>query len=481
MHSQPTPKPLTVTASGVCVVDGYGIEVKVERGHLIIADGIGPLRRRSRFSRATSRLRRLVLIGHTGFVTLDAMRWLADVGVSFVQLDPDGRLLVASGGLGRDDPRLRRAQALAIDTAVGQDVARRLLAEKVAGQAETLARHPSQIRPTVSTVAEMARAAAQLHVATSRDELRLAEAQAALAYWAAWTDVTVRFTRRDAPRVPAKWLTFGVRRSPLTGNPRLAANPANAILNYLYAILESEARIACLAIGLDPGLGVLHADLKARDSLALDVIEAVRPQVDAYVLEILEQQVFRAADFHETRQGACRLLEPMTHQLAETGPVWSRSLGPVVEQVAKFILEGSDRLHRGSPTPLTGANRSAGRRGPEAFHPRPPVGRPRPAKRRASHCERCGAPVTNAGRKLCGACWSSAIDGQRRDFAAAGAARLTALRAAGQKPGIGGRPGWSAAQRSKQHSSRTASGSGRTPQAPRCLRLRMRCFLPWQD
>jgi hypothetical protein len=44
-------------------------------------------------------------------------------------------------------------------------------------------------------------------------------------------------------------------------------NPANALLNYLYAILEAEARIAILSMGLDPGMGVLHADLKARDSL----------------------------------------------------------------------------------------------------------------------------------------------------------------------------------------------------------------------
>ena len=38
----------------------------------------------------------------------------------------------------------------------------------------------------------------------------------------------------------------------LTGSPHNAANPANALLNYLYAILEAEARIALLTIGLGP-------------------------------------------------------------------------------------------------------------------------------------------------------------------------------------------------------------------------------------
>jgi hypothetical protein len=37
---------------------------------------------------------------------------------------------------------------------------------------------------------------------------------------------------------------FGARVSPLTGSPRLAVNPPNAVLNYLYAILESEARLS---------------------------------------------------------------------------------------------------------------------------------------------------------------------------------------------------------------------------------------------
>ena len=56
---------------------------------------------------------------------------------------------------------------------------------------------------------------------------------------------------------------FGARVSPLTGSPRLAATPPNAILNYLYALLESEARLAAAALGLDPGLGVLHVDTSA--------------------------------------------------------------------------------------------------------------------------------------------------------------------------------------------------------------------------
>ena len=91
------------------------------------------------------------------------------------------------------------------------------------------------------------------------------------------------FPRKDHSRVPAHWRVFGTRVSPLTGSPRLAANPANAILNYLYSLLESESRLAAAALGLDPGMGVLHVDTfflhqGARDSLACDLMEPVRPQ-----------------------------------------------------------------------------------------------------------------------------------------------------------------------------------------------------------
>lgn len=50
----------------------------------------------------------------------------------------------------------------------------------------------------------------------------------------------------------------------LTNSPRLATNPANAILNYLYAILEVEARLALATLGLNPGIGVLHVDNNTR-------------------------------------------------------------------------------------------------------------------------------------------------------------------------------------------------------------------------
>ena len=80
------------------------------------------------------------------------------------------------------------------------------------------------------------------------------------------------------------------------------------MLNYLYALLESETRLAAAAMGLDPGIGLLHVDTDARDSLACDLMESVRPQVDTYLLDWLRREPLRREWFFEQRDGNCRLM-----------------------------------------------------------------------------------------------------------------------------------------------------------------------------
>lgn len=118
--------PYTVR-NGVLVLSGYGLRLTVKRRHLLVADGICDERRSARFARATAGLKRLVILGHSGFITLEALRWLRDLGVTFLQIDVNGEVVVATGPGGLDDARLRRAQALAPGNGVGMKVARELV------------------------------------------------------------------------------------------------------------------------------------------------------------------------------------------------------------------------------------------------------------------------------------------------------------------------------------------------------------------
>ena len=345
---------------GVVTLFGYGIQARVDRGHLILEDGIGAKRRRGRLARVGHGLRRLVVIGSDGMVSLAALRWLADQKAAFVMLERDGSVLATTGPVRSSDARLRRAQSLAVQSGAALRIVRELIEKKLLGQ-ERVARHNLLVTETADKIAHFH---SELATANSPESIRLIESQAASAYWAAWRTLPINFPRKDESKVPDHWRAFGARVSPITGSPRLAVNPPNAILNYLYAILESESRLAAAALGLDPGIGVLHVDTEARDSLACDIMEAVRPQVDAFVVEWITRETLKREWFFEQRDGNCRLMASLAAKLAETAPTWGRAVAPIAERVAQSFWDKNRRPARSErklPTPLTQRRRSEGR------------------------------------------------------------------------------------------------------------------------
>jgi CRISP-associated protein Cas1 len=50
----------------------------------------------------------------------------------------------------------------------------------------------------------------------------------------------------------------------VSGRNRYATHPVNAMLNYAYAVLESQMRIAAASQGLDPAIGYLHTNRSGR-------------------------------------------------------------------------------------------------------------------------------------------------------------------------------------------------------------------------
>ena len=275
---------------------GYGVNVRVERGHLVAEGGVGSDRYKSRFPRVGHGLERLVVVGTDGVVSLSALRWLADQNASFVMLERDGTVLATTGPVRSSDIRLRRAQALAHQTGLAFRMSRELIDRKLAGQ-ERIARESLQDHPTATLITQFRSELAEVE---SIDAIRFIEARAAKAYWNAWRSLSIIFPEKELPRVPEHWRSFGSRVSPLSSSPRLAANPVNAILNYLYALLEAECRLAIAALGLDPGMGVLHMDTTNRDSLACDLMEPIRADVDAYVLNRIICQTLKRNWFFES-------------------------------------------------------------------------------------------------------------------------------------------------------------------------------------
>jgi hypothetical protein len=225
-------------------------------------------------------------------------------------------------------------------------------------------------------------------------------------------------------------LRFDARNSPLGRGrtARNAANPVNAIVNYLYGLAEVECHLALIAVGLDPGLGIVHTDKKDRDSLALDLLEPIRPLADRHVLELLAARHFRASDFHETRDGVCRLMPSLTAELAGRMTEYALAIAPIAEHVA-HVLAGSSPGKVALRTPLTRANVvNAQARSSRLTAAAKPVGALMPS------CRECGEVLWAPDRKLCSACWSVTRRALATQRASAGVVALNSARAAGTDP-----------------------------------------------
>src|ERR1035437_8139525 len=373
---------------------GFGIKVRMQSGHLEIEDGIGPKRRKIRLARVGHGLKRLGCISEDGFATLSALKWLAGVGASFTMLNRTGRVLFVTGPTASSDVRLRRSQALAHSSGAAIRIARELIDQKLAGQGQ-VARQKLQ---AVECADRIHCYRSELAEADTLERVRLIESRAAAAYWSAWRALPIIFPTKDQRRTPPHWRVFGTRGSPLTGSPRLAVNPPNAVLNYLYCLLESESRLAAAALGLDPGMGVLHVDTKSRDSLACDLMEPVRPQVDAFLLDWIMKEPLKREWLFEQSDGNCRLMAAFTARLSETAPMWGRALAPFAEWVTRALWSSSARLARESAPPTRLTQRF--KREAKGAQPMPS---PIRAPRRDTLCRGCGKTIQD-GRANCATC-----------------------------------------------------------------------------
>lgn len=377
---------------GVVTLFGFGIQVKVERGHLVLLDGIGAARREARFSRIANELRRLVVIGADGFVSLGALRFLADVGAAFVMLERNGKVLVTTGPVAASDARLRRAQACAYHSAAAVPIACELIDRKLKAQ-ESVAREKLHDGAAGDLIGKFR---TQLTTAKTVPDVRFIESQGSSAYWAAVRNLPVEFPKSDLKKIPDHWKTFGSRTSPVSNSARNAANPANAMLNLLVAILEGETRLTIAALGLDPGLGLLHVDSVRRDSLASDLMEPIRASVDAFLIDWIRRSPLRRRDFFEMRDGTCRLMPELASRLIESSCRWRAEVVPIVEWFAEAVCSTSpDSTLRGPRTRLTRRHWRESMR--KESRPETPVPEPQ------SICRTCGAAISKR-RTHCKAC-----------------------------------------------------------------------------
>jgi len=309
------------------------------------------------------------------------------------------------------EAKLRRAQALAAGNGLGLEIARTLIDAKLKGQEQVL-RERLDRQGAADVVSDFRN---KLVSADTFDAIRIAEANAAACYFREWRDIPVAWPRADLPKIPHHWRFAGNRQSPLTGGPRLAVTPVHAVLNYCFALLQAETRLAVSVLGLDAGLGVgLHTDTANRDSLALDVLEPIRPQIEAWLLNWIGSEPFRRSDFFETGSGNCRLMSQLCTKLSGTTSVWAKLVAPWAEYVARALstaTKSGSECNRTPPTRLTQQHRTEAKG---------KVWTPKVKFSKADHlCRGCGKKILK-GRAHCGQCAVSSATERLVDVARVG-------------------------------------------------------------
>lgn len=224
-------------------------------------------------------------------------------GITMVLLDRVGRFRARIEGPVTGNVLLRRAQYRASDRP--EPIVRSLVVGKVANQRAVLMRalrdyggeYTNADRAAIGAVVDrLAQILRRVEFADDPlDRLRGAEGEAADLYFSQF-NLLIR-----SPDPEMAWSRRS-RRPPL--------DPVNALLSFLYVLLTHDCRSAAEAVGLDPAAGFLHRDRPGRPSLALDLMEELRPVLaDRLALSLINRRQLRAADFDRREGGAVSLTD----------------------------------------------------------------------------------------------------------------------------------------------------------------------------
>ncbi len=327
------------------ILTGHGVQFRIEQGTLVIRNGFThyPQHRQEwRFFPGDRTLpSRIIVLDADGSISLHVVAWLARHGIPLVLLDWQGQVASVLNGEGRAlDATLLHAQLATQHAGRGLDLATKLIHAKLEASIETLQHLPASLVRDQS----IARVQRSLHeLATlpppTIEALRLLEGRAALAYFTCWQTIPLRWKGAGRKPVPEDWHHAGLRQSFMSGTNRHATHPVNAMLNYAYGVLESQVRIAAVAVGLDPTIGYLHVSRPGRVALVYDLMEPLRPKVDRRILDFVQERTFDPRDFVLTDRGICRLHPQLARTVAGMG-VDNAMLDDVVATI------GQDVVHR---------------------------------------------------------------------------------------------------------------------------------------
>ncbi len=243
----------------------------------------------------------MVLFGNVS-VSPFLLHRFAEDGRGVVWMTRSGRFKCRLSGPTTGNVLLRKAQFEAQgDAQRASDIARSIVAGKIRNSRTVMQRaaretetpdDKSALEDACTLLAAALRATGR---ARSLEEVRGFEGRAGRVYF----DNFGRMVRTDREH-----FSFNGR------NRRPPRDRVNALLSFVYALVRGDCASACEGVGLDPQFGYLHALRSGRASLALDLMEEMRPALaDRLVLTLVNRAQIGVKDFDEHTGGAVTLNE----------------------------------------------------------------------------------------------------------------------------------------------------------------------------
>lgn len=224
----------------------------------------------------------------------------AERGISLAFCTPRGRFLARVSGENNGNVLLRRTQyRMADDVQQSCRIARTMIFGKLYNARWSIERtrrdhgmrlDGEKLGHASQTIQELLPAVSQ---ETELDRLRGLEGVGATAYFGVLDDMVLHDKE-----------TFFFH----TRSRRPPLDPFNAMLSFAYSLLANDCAAALESVGLDSYVGFLHRDRPGRSSLALDLMEELRPcMADRFVLTLINNRMIKSSDFIQRENGSVLL------------------------------------------------------------------------------------------------------------------------------------------------------------------------------
>lgn len=259
------------------LLDGYNKTIHKTDNHIVIKDKDEVI-----FDDLAEKIDNITILGK-GYVTFDALSLLTKNNANIISITYDNQINYIIHNINSQTTvTLLKKQVYYSDSFHSLITSKEIIKSKIKNQMYTLKtlnknKEDLEIKENILKLEENI---LKVDETNTKNEIRGIEGISSQIYWSSIKNI-----------IPSEYNFENRSKKPAT-------DLFNAMLNYGYAILSSQITIKILEAGLNPDIGLLHADLNYRHSLTYDLIEEFRQQiVDKTMISMINNRQIKIEDY----------------------------------------------------------------------------------------------------------------------------------------------------------------------------------------